>query len=58
MVPLVRSLNHGGPVVSVAARPDGKFLASASSNNTAKLWDASNGKQIAELRGHLPSQRA
>lgn len=54
----VRSLNHGGPVVSVAARPDGKFLASASSNNTAKLWDASNGKQIAELRGHLPSQRA
>jgi WD40 repeat protein len=54
----VRSLNHGGPVVSVAARPDGKFLASASSNNTAKLWDAANGKQIAELRGHLPSQRA
>jgi WD40 repeat protein len=54
----VRSLNHGGPVVSVAARPDGKFLASASSNNTAKLWDVANGKQIAELRGHLPSQRA
>jgi WD40 repeat protein len=54
----VRSLNHGGPVVSVAARPDGKFLASASSNSTAKLWDAANGKQIAELRGHLPSQRA
>lgn len=53
-----RTLNHGGPVVSVAARPDGKFVASASSNNTAKLWDASNGKQIAELRGHLPSQRA
>lgn len=54
----VRSLNHGGPVVSVAARPDGKFLASASSNNTAKLWDAANGKQIAELRGHVPTQRA
>jgi WD40 repeat protein len=54
----VRSLNHGGPVVSVAARPDGKFLASASSNNTAKLWETANGKQIVELRGHLPSQRA
>jgi WD40 repeat protein len=54
----VRSLNHGGPVVSVAARPDGKYLASASSNNTAKLWETANGKQIAELRGHLPSQRA
>jgi WD40 repeat protein len=53
-----RTLNHGGPVVSVAARPDGKFIASASSNNTAKLWDASNGKQIAELRGHLPTVQA
>jgi WD40 repeat protein len=53
-----QTLNHGGPVVSVAARPDGKFIASASSNNTAKLWDATNGKQIAELRGHLPAQRA
>ena len=54
----VRSLNHGGPVVSVAARPDGLFLASASSNNTAKLWEAASGKQIAELRGYLPSQQA
>ena len=53
-----RTLNHGGPVVSVAARQDGKFVASASSNNTAKLWDASNGKEIAELRGHLPATRS
>ena len=52
-----QTLNHGGPVVSVAARPDGKFVASASSNNTAKLWDAANGKQIAELRGNLIAQR-
>ena len=53
-----RTLNHGGPVVSVAARPDGKFVASASSNNTSKLWDVSNGKQIAEIRGHLPTVQA
>lgn len=53
-----RTLNHGGPVISVASRPDGKFVASASSNNTAKLWDAANGKQIAEIRGHLPAQRS
>lgn len=53
----VRSLNHGGPVVSVAGRPDGKAIVSGSSNNVAKLWDAANGKQIAELRGHLPAQR-
>lgn len=53
-----RTLNHGAPVVSVAARPDGKFVASASSSNTAKLWDASNGKEISEVRGHLPTTRA
>ena len=53
----VRSLNHGGPVVSVASRPDGTFFASASSNNTAKLWDV-NGKEIALMRGHLGSKRA
>lgn len=53
----VRSLNHGGPVVSVAARADGQVFASASINNVAKLWRV-NGQQIAELRGHLPTQRA
>lgn len=49
----VRSMNHGGPVVSVASRPDGQAFASASSNNTAKLWNAANGQQIAEMRGNL-----
>ncbi|MEQ8787687.1 MAG: c-type cytochrome domain-containing protein [Pirellulaceae bacterium] len=49
----IRSMSHGGPVVSVAVRSDGKRIASASSNNTAKLWDAANGQQVAELRGDL-----
>lgn len=53
----VRSLNHGGPVVSVAAKPDGTAIVSGSSNNTAKLWNAANGQQIAELRGNLGAQR-
>ena len=52
-----RSLNHGGPVVSVAAKPDGTAIVSGSSNNTAKLWNAANGQQIAELRGDLGAQR-
>ncbi|MHC4878018.1 MAG: WD40 domain-containing protein [Planctomycetota bacterium] len=52
----VRSMNHGGPIVDVASRPDGQAFASVSSNNTAKLWTASNGKQIAEMRGHLTAQ--
>lgn len=53
----VRNLSHGGPVVSVACRADGQAYLTGSSNNTAKLWDAA-GKQIAELRGHVPAQRA
>ena len=53
----VKTLSHGGPVVSVACRADGKAFLTGSSNNTAKLWDAA-GKQIAELRGHLPTRRA
>ena len=44
--------NHGGPILSVAVRPDGQRVASASENRTAKLWNI-NGQQIAELRGDL-----
>lgn len=46
----VRQMNHGGPVAAVAVSPSGQRFASASSNKTAKLWDAA-GKQIAELKG-------
>lgn len=53
----IRALAHGGPVVSVACRADGKAFLTGSSNNTAKLWDG-NGQQLAELRGHVPTQRA
>src|SRR5215467_6874060 len=44
-------MKQGGPVASVAASNDGKRFASAGLNNIAKLWDASEGKEIAELRG-------
>ena len=47
----VRTLSHGGPVVSVAVRPDGQKFATASSNNIAKLWNAADGKQLAEMKG-------
>src|SRR3989475_10835706 len=48
---LIRKMKRGGPVVAVAVRNDGKRFASAGLNNIAKLWDASEGKEIAELRG-------
>jgi WD40 repeat protein len=48
---LIRKMKHGGPVAAVAVRKDGKRFGSAGLNNIAKLWDASDGKEIAELKG-------
>jgi WD40 repeat protein/predicted Ser/Thr protein kinase len=39
-----------GPVHALAFSPDGKYLASGSSE-TVKVWDATTGKQIAALAG-------
>ncbi|MFQ5734040.1 MAG: c-type cytochrome domain-containing protein [Planctomycetaceae bacterium] len=52
---VVRSMNHGSPVVAVAARPDGQAVASAGRNGIGKLWQTSNGKQLAELKGRIRS---
>ncbi|MDF5730205.1 MAG: hypothetical protein PUP92_19850, partial [Rhizonema sp. PD38] len=43
---------HAKPVRSVSFSPDGLMLASASSDNTVKLWDARTGKEITTLTGH------
>ena len=53
----LRSMNHGGPVTGVAARPDGQLVASSGANNVCKLWQVSNGQQRAELKGSLEIQR-
>ncbi|MDY6806858.1 MAG: AAA-like domain-containing protein, partial [Cyanobacteriota bacterium] len=42
---------HDAPVFSVNFSPDGQMLATASSDNSARLWDLS-GNQIAEFVGH------
>jgi len=39
-------------VLAVAFNPDGKLLATAGSDYTAKLWDAATGKELKTLRGH------
>ena len=43
---------HEGPVLSVAWSPDGKTLASASDDQTIKLWEAATGKLVSTLQGY------
>ncbi|MBE9263766.1 hypothetical protein IQ224_16910 [Microcystis sp. LEGE 00066] len=43
---------HNGNVNSVSFSPDGKTLATGSSDNTIKLWDVETGKEIRTLSGH------
>src|SRR5947209_5786280 len=43
---------HTDLVYSVAFSPDGKLLASASFDNTVKLWDFAARKELRTLKGH------
>jgi eukaryotic-like serine/threonine-protein kinase len=47
------TLEHDGPITSVAFSPDGKWLVSASYGDpTIKVWDVQTGTQAVLLRGH------
>ena len=43
---------HTGDVWGVAISPDGKYLATGSSDKTARLWDLASGETIRVFSGH------
>jgi hypothetical protein len=45
-------LGHDLVVNSAAFSPDGSRIVTASQDNTARIWDAASGKEIAVLGGH------
>ena len=46
---VLRQIKSGGPVLALAVRRDGQRLATAGLNQSPKLWDAKEGKEIATL---------
>src|SRR5678810_405771 len=49
------SSGHSHWVQSAVFSPDGSRVLTASSDHTARLWDASSGKPLATLSGHSDS---
>ena len=44
---------HSDDIRAIAFSPDGGLLATGSVDRTARLWDASGGRELAVLEGHL-----
>ena len=49
---------HTHFVNSVAFSPDGSILASASYDNTVRLWNATTGQEVQTLKGHTGMVKA
>ncbi|GLS24273.1 hypothetical protein GCM10007874_72950 [Labrys miyagiensis] len=49
---------HKGYVSGAAYSPDGKLMATASEDGTARIWDAVSGAELHVLSGHLSTVRS
>src|SRR5262249_41400304 len=45
-------VGHGGWITSAAWSPDGRWIATGSSDKTAKIWDAATEEAVLTLSGH------
>ena len=56
---LIRTLTgHTKKVNACAISPDGKWIVSASGDQTLKIWDAASGRELRTLSGHTSFVRA
>lgn len=49
---LVVNTGHTNSIQSVALSPDGAYVLTASSDNTAKLWSMATGTEVRTFVGH------
>ncbi len=49
---------HASAIQAVAWSPDGKYIASGSSDNTVRVWDASTKETVTVYQGHSDEVRA